>query len=215
MRRQRRHVRVPPDLTSLFDVLFIVIFVALIRAAAADKAAAEAAAPPPKPAVPPPPVELASAQLHTAALADLGKQLASRPYVVVRVAASGNLTGLELGDKVTKLDTPLLEHDPDPDIGLAYLGERAAELRVCRVIAVQLGLPDLARYLVIFAPDQHLADLPHALYEGLRRDIDRCLTEQHALAVLVDPSALTSPGAPTPGAPTPGAPTPSSVEPTP
>ncbi|HEX7095230.1 MAG TPA: hypothetical protein VF183_05070 [Acidimicrobiales bacterium] len=202
MRSRRRYVHAAPDLTSLFDVLFILVFAALIRTAAVQQAvAAEKAAPPPppKPAVPaPPPVELASAQLHSAALADLGKQLASRPYIVVRVAASGNLTGLETGDKVTRLDTPLLEHSPDPDVGLAYLGERAAELRVCRVIAVQLGLADLSRYLVILAPDEHLADLPHALYEGLRRDIDRCLTDQHALAVLVDPSALTSPSAPTP-----------------
>jgi len=98
------------------------------------------------------------------------------------------VTALELGDQVTKLDTPLLEHSPDPDIGIAYLGDRAAELRVCRVIGVQLGAPDLAKYLVIIAPDQHLADLPHALYEGLRRDIDRCLADQQALAVLVDPS---------------------------
>ncbi|HEY5949722.1 MAG TPA: hypothetical protein VIV40_29710 [Kofleriaceae bacterium] len=185
MRRARRHVRVPPDLTSLFDVLFIVIFAALIRAAAVEKAAAEAATP--KPVVQPPPVKLANAQLQAAALADLGKQLASRPYVVARIS-SGAITALELGDKITKLDTPLLEHSPDPDVAIAYLGDRAAELRICRVIAVQLVTADLAGYLVIIAPDQHVADLPHALYEGLRRDIDRCLADQQALAVLVDPS---------------------------
>ncbi|HET7502744.1 MAG TPA: hypothetical protein VFK02_17100 [Kofleriaceae bacterium] len=37
--RARRHVRRPPDLTSLFDVLFIVVFAALIRAAAVQHAA--------------------------------------------------------------------------------------------------------------------------------------------------------------------------------
>lgn len=196
MRRARRHVRVPPDLTSLFDVLFIVIFAALIRAAAVEQAAAEAATPPaPKPL--PPPVKLATADLQAAALADLGKQLASRPYVVVRIAATGAISALELGDTVTPLATPLLEHSPDPDIGLAYLGDRAAELRICRVIAVQLAVPELARYLVILAPDKHLADLPHALYEGLRRDIDRCLADQQALAVLVDPT-VGQPPAPTP-----------------
>ena len=41
MRRNRRRVHVPPDLTSLFDVLFIVIFAALIRAAATQQAAAQ------------------------------------------------------------------------------------------------------------------------------------------------------------------------------
>ena len=190
MRRSRRHVRMPPDLTSLFDVLFIVIFAALIRAAAVEKAAAQAATP--KPITPPPPaVKLASAQLQEAALADLGKQLAARPYVVVRISA-GAITAIELGDKTTTLSTPLLEHSPDPDITIAYLGDRAAELRICRVIAVQLNVPDLAKYLVIIAPDQHLPDLPHALYEGLRRDIDRCLADEQALAVLVDPSVQTA-----------------------
>jgi hypothetical protein len=189
MRHRRRFVHAAPDLTSLFDVLFILIFAALIRTAAVQQAAAQPA-PHPAPPIPvpkPPPVKLATAELQAAALADLGKQLAARPYVVVRVSAAGTITALELGDKLTQLDTPLLEHSPDPDIGLAYLGDRAAELRICRVIATQLGVPDLARFLVIVAPDKHLADLPHALYEGLRRDVDRCLADQSALAVLVDP----------------------------
>lgn len=201
MRHRRRFVHTPPDLTSLFDVLFILIFAALIRTAAVQQAAAQPSPPPPKAKpVPPPPVKLATAQLQAAALADLGNQLASRPYVVVRVSGTGAITALEIGDKQTKLDTPLLEHSPDPDVALAYLGDRAAELRVCRVIAVQLGVVDLARYLVIIAPDVHLADLPHALYEGLRRDIDRCLADQQALAVLVDPSVASTPNPPNTGA---------------
>jgi hypothetical protein len=183
-------VRQPPDLTSLIDVLFIVIFAALIRAVSVEQAAAQAAAaPPPKPL--PPPVTLATAELHDAALADLGKQLASRPYVVVRVTA-GSITALEADDSITKLDTPLLEHSPDPDITISYLGDRAADTRICRVVALQLRVTDLSSYLVIIAPDKHLADLPHALYEGLRRDIDRCLADQQALAVLVDPSVETT-----------------------
>jgi hypothetical protein len=192
MKSRRRYVHVPPDLTSLFDVLFILIFAALIRTAAVSQAAAQSAAP--KPVTPAPPVKLANAELRAAALVDLGKQLASRPYVVVRVS-SASITSLEIGDKIIKLTTPLLEHNPDPDIAVTYLGDRAAELRICRVIAVQLEVADLGNYLVIIAPDQHVADLPHALYEGLRRDIDRCLTDQQALAVLVDPSvdATTAP----------------------
>jgi hypothetical protein len=195
MRSRRRFVHAPPDLTSLFDVLFILIFAALIRTAAVQQAAATPAPPPAKPTLPP--VQLANAQLHAAALADLGKQLSSRPFVVVRIAGKGSITGLELGDKPIALDTPLLEHNPDPDVDVAYLGDRAAELRICRLIAVQLGVTDLARYLVILAPDVNLPDLPHALYEGLRRDIDRCLADQQALAVLVDPSVQAKPqGAP-------------------
>jgi hypothetical protein len=184
MRRTKRHVRQPPDLTSLIDVLFIVIFAALIRAVAVEQGAAQAAEPP---APLPPPVTLATSELRDAALADLGKQLASRPYVVVRVT-NGSITSLEHNDETIVLDTPLIEHSPDPDIAIAYLGDRAADTRVCRVVALQLGVADLAKYLVIIAPDKHLPDLTHALYEGLRRDIDRCLADQQALAVLVDPS---------------------------
>jgi hypothetical protein len=190
-RRARRYAHAAPDLTSLLDVLFILVFAALIRTAAVQQAAAKPAPPPPLT----PAVKLASAELQARALSDLGKELAGRPYVVVRVSAEGKITSLELGDKTSPLDTPLLEHSPDPDIGLSYLGERSAELRMCRIVTVHLGLPDLSKHLVIISPDKRLADLPHALYEGLRRDIDRCL-EQKGLAVLVDPVA--QPEAPKP-----------------
>jgi hypothetical protein len=182
MRRGRRHVRVPPDLTSLFDVLFIVIFAALIRAAAAQ---AQAQPKPPPPA--PPPVRLDPSSLQARALAQLETSLRARPSIVLRVSAAGTLTALESSGKALALDTPLVERDPDPDVALAYLGDRAADLRLCRIAALDLGVPDLATYLVIIAPDRRLADLPHALFDGLHRDLDRCLVEQHALAALVEP----------------------------
>lgn len=195
MSRRARRRQPPPDLTSLFDVLFIVIFAALIRAAAVQQAAAAKPVTPPPPP-PPPPVKLESLALQTRALADLDKQLAARPTIILRISEAGSLVAIEAGGQTLPLDTPLLEHSPDPDIALAYLGDRSAELRVCRVAAVHLNLPDLARYLVIIAPAQHLVDLPHALYEGLRRDVERCLFDQKALAVIVDPSV--DPALPTP-----------------
>jgi len=42
---------------------------------------------------------------------------------------------------------------------------------------------------VIIAPERRLADLPHALFEGLHRDVDRCLAEQKGVAVIIDPGA--------------------------
>ena len=99
----------------------------------------------------------------------------------------GKVTALESGPKQIPLDVPLLEHNPDPDIALAYLGDRSAELRVCRLVSLHVGVADLTNHLVIIAPDARNADLPHALYEGLRRDVSRCLTEQRGLAVVVDP----------------------------
>ncbi len=183
-RRGRRHVRVPPDLTSLFDVLFILIFVALIRAAALQQAAAEALAPRPTPQ---PTQPVAPSALRARALVQLEADLQARPTVIVRVAKDGKLTALETGDKRVALDVPLLEHSPDPDVALAYLPDRSAELRVCRLVGLHLALADLADHLVIIAPDARGADLPHALYMGLRRDVDRCTIEQRGLAVVVEP----------------------------
>jgi hypothetical protein len=184
MRRSRRR-HVPPDLTSLFDVLFIVIFAALIRAAAAQNAAAAAAAAPPPP-VEPAPAPLDPASLHARALAAVDAQLATRPTIVLRVSAAGAITSLESAGTTQPLDVPLLERSGDPDVALAYLGDRSAELRACKVAALHLGVPDLATYLVIIAPERALAELPHALYEGLHRDVERCLVEQRGLAVIVD-----------------------------
>lgn len=191
--RTRRHLRRPPDLTSLFDVLFIVVFAALIRAAAVEQAAAHPPAPPPPSAPVTPP---AIAALRQRALADLEAELAARATLVVRIAGDGTIAALELDGRRIALDAPLLEHSPNPDIVLAYLGDRSAELRVCRIAALHLGAAELSRYLVIFAPALPLADLPHALFDGLHRDLDRCLIEQHGLAALVDPAALPPPSAP-------------------
>src|SRR5258706_8078884 len=187
MRRGRRHVRVPPDLTSLFDVLFIVIFAALIRAAAVQAAAQ----PPPKPTRPP--AVLDPATLHARAIAAVDRDIAARPTVIVRVSEAGTVTALEADGVVTPLDVPLLEHSPDPNVEIAYLGERSIELRLCRIAAVHLAAMELPRVLVIIAPAQRLADLPHALFDGLHRDIYRCLVEQHSLAGILEPGPAAPP----------------------
>ena len=138
-RRARRHLRVPPDLTSLFDVLFILIFVALIRAAAMQKAAEAAqpvSAPPPPLAQPQP-----AAALHAKALAQLAAQLVQRPVVVARISADGKLTAFERAGKRVALDVPLVEQSHDPDIALAYLGDRSADLRVCKQAATTSHCP--------------------------------------------------------------------------
>ncbi|HEY3804253.1 MAG TPA: hypothetical protein VGL61_16665 [Kofleriaceae bacterium] len=184
MRRSRRHVRVPPDLTSLFDVLFIVIFAALIRAAAAQ---AQVAALTAKPAPAPSPVALDPASLRARAIANVDAELHARPTIVVRVSGAGSITAIESAGKRLALDTPLVEPSADPDVALAYIGDRSADLRLCRIAALDLGLRELASYLVIIAPDRRLADLPHALFDGLHRDLDRCIVEQHALATIVEP----------------------------
>ena len=182
---RRRAPRRPPDLTSLFDVLFIVVFAALIRAAAAEHAALP---PPPVPAPPAPPPAVAA--LRQRALATLDADLAGRTPLVIRVTPAGTINGLDVGAQHLAVDAPLLEHSPDPDVALAYLGDRSADQRICRIAQLHLGSADLSRYLVIITPSVALAELPHALFGGLHRDLDRCLTEQRALATLLDPTAV-------------------------
>jgi hypothetical protein len=189
---RRRAPRRPPDLTSLFDVLFIVVFAALIRAAAVENAAAHPAVPP-RPSAPATPPEVAA--LRQRALAELSTDLAARTPLVVRIRRDGTVDAIEIGEKRIALDAPLLERSTNPDVAVAYLGDRSAELRVCHIAAVHLGTPALSRFLVIIAPELPLADLQHALYEGLHRDLDRCLTEQHGLATLIDPTAPAAPRA--------------------
>lgn len=186
--RARRHVRRPPDLTSLFDVLFIVVFVALIRAAAAQHDAAAAATPPPKPIAKPqppqPPPDVAA--LRAKALAQVHTSLETLAPIVIRVSAAGTVEGIEVADQKLPLDIPLLEHSPDPDAALTYLGDRSAELRLCRIATVQLRLPDLSKHLVIVAPTSPIADLKRALSRGLFEDVERCLIEQRGIATILD-----------------------------
>ncbi len=189
MRNHRRRPRAP-DLTSLLDVLFILVFAALVsRAAAKDTPDALARAGAPRSA---PPVARAAAPtplagLRARALVDLGAQLAAREPVVVRVSAHGIVDALETEGRRIPLEIPLLEHSPDPDVGVSYLGERSAQLRLCSIAALQLRLDDLSRHLVIVAPATTLADLPHALHDGLHRDVIRCSDEQHGIATIVPP----------------------------
>ncbi|MFN0246150.1 MAG: hypothetical protein ACKV2T_04535 [Kofleriaceae bacterium] len=194
--RQRRRGQRPPDLTSLFDVLFIVVFVALIRAAAFQNAAAKPPDPAPvtKPARPVPPVlPVDVATLRMRALVELDAQLAKRTPLVVRISAQNTIASVEADGKQIALDIPLVEHDPNPDIALTYLPDRSVDLRLCKVAALHLKVDDLSRYLVIVAPLRAVADLPHALHDGLFRDLDRCLADQRGLATIVDPEPTTPP----------------------
>jgi hypothetical protein len=187
---KRRSAAPAPNLTSLLDVLFILVFASLVSAAG-RRAAAEAPEPPsapPPPEAPRPPPEVAA--LRDQALVEIGE----RPLVIARVSKDGVLREVQAPGAKKALDVPLTEHVPDPDVAIAYLGDRSAELRVCRQAALHLGVADLSPYLVIIAPDVPLADLTVALASGLKRDADRCVVEQRGVAVVVDPSALADGG---------------------
>jgi len=187
--RLRGRTRRPPDLTSLFDVLFIVVFVALIRAADSEQKLAEAKKPPPpkpvlpQPAGPPPDI----AVLQKRALADLQADLAARSPVVIRISAKNRIEAIEGDGKVHALDTPLLEESGNPSIRLQYLGHRSADLRLCALAALRLGVTDLKKHVVIIAPALPREERLSSLNEGILIDVDRCLREQRGEAVIVEP----------------------------
>jgi hypothetical protein len=126
--------------------------------------------------------------LRTRALATIGAELSQRTPLVIRVSAAGTVTALEADGKQLALDVPLLEHSPDPTVRTSYLGDRSAELRVCRIAAVHLNVADLAHYLVILAPAEPRAQRLVALNDGLDADLARCFIEQKGFATVTDPA---------------------------
>jgi hypothetical protein len=184
--RSRRTIR-PPDLTSLVDVMFILVFAALIRSAAIEPAESAPAPPPaplPEPGPPAPPPTYTA--VRDQAMATLRADLEARPAVVARVSKDGVLTALELADRTIARGLPLLERVADANVALAYLGDRSPELRICKVVARDLGVTRLDDQIVAITPDVPIADLPVALVAGLRTDVERCLVDTGAIGVLVD-----------------------------
>ena len=215
--RRRRAVQ-SGSLTSLLDVLFILVFASLIHGAslearerereaaqaeaerarlAAEEAARRAAEAERQQAAEgaaraAAPAPGSPEQLRRDALAELSAGLARRDALVVRISADGRLRAIERGGpegpRVEAVGVELVERVADRDVGLRYLGDRDPERRVCRIVGDRLGLPHLADHLIIVAPDAPLAQLSVALARGLRRDVERCAVDQRGAAVLIDPA---------------------------
>jgi hypothetical protein len=194
---RRRPVAQYAPLTSLLDVLFILVFASLIYTASLEARQKRAEEPEKAPA---PPAALTAEQasidperLRKVATAEILAGLESRQAVVARVGADGRLRQLErrVDDRpvVTPVELPLVERVPDPDVNLIYLGERSPDLRLCSLIRLQLGAADLAETIVIIALDVPLDQMSVALARGLQRDVDRCTGDQRGVAVLLDPRA--------------------------
>jgi len=203
VRRERPLVQYS-TMTSFLDVLFLLVFAALIHAAdLAQKASARAAEKPTaRPAaIAPVPTGPAAAidpeRLRKVAVAEILAGLESRQAVVARVGPDGRLRQLERRQDgnplVTPVELPLTEAVPDPDVEFVYLGERSPDLRLCSLVRLQLGAKDLSGTLVIVALDQPLDQLSLALARGLQRDVDRCTGDQRGVAVLLDPRAQVEP----------------------
>jgi hypothetical protein len=194
---RRRPVAQYAPLTSLLDVLFILVFASLIYSAGleARQKSQDDSEKPAAAATPAPPglVSIDPERLRKAALAEILAGLESRQAVVARIAQDGRLRQLERRQDgvpaVTPVELPLVERVADPDVNLVYLGDRSPDLRLCSLIRLQLGTPDLSSSIVIVALDVPLDQMSVALARGLQRDVDRCTGEQRGVAVLLDPRA--------------------------
>lgn len=194
---RRRGVRYA-ELTSLLDVLFILVFASLVQAAALVKKAREPAASPPparaatSPTLPRPGLPPSRAAVRRQAAARLLDLLRKRGIIYVRVSAAGVLTAVEVEDeggrvRAQRLRIPLVQRVADRDVGLVYLGDRNAGLRICSLVRLNLGRQDLAQHLVVVVPELPWERLRYALVEGMLRDQDRCFADEKGTAVVVDP----------------------------
>jgi hypothetical protein len=163
---KRKAPLAPSSLTSLVDVLFILVFAALVQRASAAtgaqvpdedvatkvKATGAAVGAPVAQAAPRP---AHSEALRRAAISTLATELEERPAIIARVAKSGVLTKLEApglasadaaagagggsGEGGLVLELPLVEPVSDPDVAIGYVGDRDASKRLCAVIASRLA----------------------------------------------------------------------------
>lgn len=183
------------SLTSMIDVLFILVFASLAYA----QSKPEAAEAEPRDREP---IEVARPDAGVAAAPDAARAPAEHReiqaravdrametlqgggVIVLRVSATGELFAIETspGDRLD-IGVPLLERVAGDDINLAYLGDRSADLQLC---AVAQRYRSVDGHLVAVAPERPLADLPFNLVEGIRRDLDRC-RRLGGLAVIVEP----------------------------
>ena len=166
----RRRVTRYAELTSLLDVLFILLFAALIQAGGAVRAAEPTREAPSEPSPPEPAPPESHAELKQRAVDELTQSIHRRGAVYARVSRTGELTAIEQeqGGSIHRLDvaTPLVEQVQDRDIGVVYLGKRTRDLRLCTRMRVTLGMPDLSDRLVVFVLDAPMEELSFALGRG-------------------------------------------------
>ena len=189
MKRARRS----PTLTSLVDVLFILLFASLVQqrraghARAAEVAAAEAEAP--DAGVPDAGAPDAGSGTeprpdpHTAARAVRDRLHAER-VVLVAVGGGGILRSVEVDGVRRELGVGLLRATGDARV-VVYAAEDRPELRLCNVIVAALGAEVVNGALALVTTERPLRELPYALVQGLRSDTARCLQDAGAYALLI------------------------------
>lgn len=196
MRRRRGQVE---SLTSLLDVLFILVFASLAQASLRDQARADTDAADEGDAA-----EVADAGVADAGPPDAGaidagvmplatrardaylEELGDRPIAIVHVSPAGVVRSVRHPGGTVDVDVGLLEAVDDPAIRLRYLGDADDSMTTCAIAAAAIGEERFAGSFAVLAPDAPLATLPVALVQGLRRDQRRCLRSHGAPTVLLE-----------------------------
>lgn len=205
MRRERRAIRAP-DMTSLFDVLFILVFVSLVNVGVNHTAAEEAEAKTKQAEA-----ALASAQASASAAASAAPSArpsasvapssapppvdlsARSATILVRIDKDGVLRAIERDGNVVDVNEPLLMKVDDPDVAFEYRGDRSRDHRICAIVVDKLGLAELSHFIVIITTPESDAMTNLILGRGINNDRLRCADEQKGFAVLA-PGSAKAPG---------------------
>lgn len=194
----RRRLPPPTSLTSLLDVLFILIFAALIHTASTDASASAPHAVMPDAALPIDAGLDASgnlfedrSQLREMALEQINQEIESRPQILIKVSGSAGNYLVEL-ERSAEEWTPLaiLESVEDPEIGLAYAGDRDARRGLCAQIAATVGPEALEGAIVIVSAALEPEKLPVALARGLAGESKTCAREFGGMLVTLSPKDI-------------------------
>ena len=197
MTRPRR--RRSSELTSLVDVLFILLFATLVQQRRAESAVAPAPEPAEADASPAPEPEPEAAPVAAdagpppedphAAAREVGARLDTDEVILVAVDAAGTVSAIERGGETIDVGASLLRETGDARV-VAYAAEGAPDARLCRVVADALGAGALDRALILVATERPMRELGYALVRGLRTDVARCLDDAGAYALLVRPDEI-------------------------
>ncbi len=176
------------QLTSLVDVLFILLFASLVQQRRAAMAANPPAEPVPEPAPtidagPPEPEE----DLHAEARG-VAEQLETDTVILVAVDRTGTIASIEHRGTAVAVDVPLLRATADERV-VAYAAVERPDQRLCKLVAHAVA-EDLAGALILISTEQNLRDMPYALVRGLRADAARCVDDAGAYALLVRPTDI-------------------------
>ena len=188
MRGRSRAYRRHGDLTSFVDVLFLLLFAALVR----ERGAVAEAAEEPAPADLTVPGPGADEEATLQAARSVAELLAVDEVILVAVSASGVLQTVERAGESVQLGIPLLRRTDDARV-VAYLGDDAPGVRLCSLATSALPTPGAAsRPLLVVATSRPERELGYALARGLRRDVASCLEDAGAYALWI----REAPGAP-------------------